>query len=85
MSRSINYIVKLVHFNGFSFNFLYNGKILTTKRLQLIILTLLTDNNNDLIVFSLKIRSIRKYFNELLLVFNSAFIKFYIICSLKHD
>jgi len=53
------------------------------KRLKLIIVTLLTDNNNDLIVFSLNIRSIRKYFNELLLVINSAYIKFYIVMFYK--
>lgn len=83
MSRSINYIVKLIHSNGFSLNFLYNGKMLTMKHLKLITVTLLTDNNNDLIVFSLNIRSIRNYFNELLLVFNSGNIKFYFVMFSK--
>lgn len=51
--------------------------------MQLIIVIFLTDNNNYLDVFSLIIRSIRKCFNELLLVFKSANIKLCIVMFSK--
>jgi hypothetical protein len=40
--------------------------------------------NNDITVFLLNVRRNRKYFNELVVVLNSPYIKFYIICDLKY-
>ena len=67
------------HFNNFDLNFLYNEKNTNFETFVINDCNNFNVHNNDLTVFSLNIRSIRKHFNELLVVLSSANIKFDII------
>lgn len=73
----------MIPVKNFDFNFLSNEKNTDYQTFVINDCNKFSVHNNDLTVFSLNIRSIRKHFNELLVVLSSANIKFDIIMLLE--